>query len=216
MRTRTRGPLGLKNWELALAAGVILSALFTGWLTREQDQLAGQVLRLHIVANSDTAEDQALKLRVRDRVAGEVERLAGDCATAEEAAAVMAAHLDELAAAGRAAVEENGYDYPVTAVVDRTWFPTKEGEGYALPAGEYTALRLLIGAGAGHNWWSVMFPVISADTVTDSAAQAMAQGSLAEDEYRLVTGEDGGYVIKFRAMELWNTARQALFSQKSP
>lgn len=196
----------LRRWELALllALGLFLTAGV--WLDASHAALAGDVLRLHVLANSDSADDQALKLAVRDRVLAEAgSRLAG-ISSREEAERVLAASLEPLARAGAAAVAEAGYAYPVTVCLEDTWFPTKEYDGFALPAGEYRALRVLIGEGEGRNWWCVVFPPLCLGAVTEPAEAAMEV--LPEGERALIVGESEGYVLKFKLLELWNEWRR--------
>ncbi len=102
-----------------------------------------------MIANSDSPEDQALKLQVRDAVLSATEEFYPQEASLEEARDALSDHLGELARTGQETVEAAGYDYPVTASLEKCWFPTKEYDGFALPAGEYTALRVVIGAGEG-------------------------------------------------------------------
>ena len=177
----------LRRWELALLIGVALAALLGARLDGAQAALADQVIRLHVLANSDSAEDQALKLQVRDRILAEAETYLTPGITRDETEELLRAHLYDLAAAGAEVVGAAGCDYPVTAsLVHNYWFPTKTYTDFALPAGQYTALRIEIGEGAGQNWWCVVFPPLW----------------LTEGQVSLITGEDQGYVVKFRAIEL--------------
>ena len=134
----------LKRWEVALLCGVLAALLWSAWAGQEQAELAGQVIRLHVLANSDSQADQELKLAVRDRVLEQAEDLYPEDATLEQAREILEDNLDELAAAGQQVVDEAGKDYPVTAQLEECWFPTKKYENFALPAGEYTALRVVI------------------------------------------------------------------------
>ena len=102
----------LKNWEIALMFGVLVAVVAAGWLGREQQELADSVVRFHVIANSDSEEDQALKLAVRDRVLAQAEGLYPEGATLEEARLALEGHLNLLAAAGREVVEERGYAWP--------------------------------------------------------------------------------------------------------
>ena len=145
----------LKIWEMALLFGVLCAIMGGMWLDREQTRLANQVIRLHVIANSDSDGDQALKLKVRDGVLAQAEQLYPEGASLEQASQALERNLAALAAAGQAVVEREGADYPVRAEITRCWFPTKEYEDFALPAGEYTALRVTIGEGEGRNWWCV-------------------------------------------------------------
>ena len=193
----------LRRWELALLVGVALAALLGARLDGAQAALADQVLRLHVLANSDSAEDQSLKLQVRDRVLEEAARYLEQAADRDEAEELLRAHLHELAAAGAEAVGVAGYDYPVTAsLAEGCWFPTKTYTDFALPAGQYTALRVEIGAGAGQNWWCVVFPPLCLGSVSETVEETAAEAGLTEDQVSLITGEDEGYVVKFKAIEL--------------
>ena len=192
----------LKRWELALMFGILVAVVAGSWLTREQQELADSVIRFHVIANSDTEEDQALKRAVRDRVLEEAEGLYPEGATLEQAQAALEGHLNTLAAAGRAVVEEQGYDYPVSARLEDCWFPTKEYEDFALPAGNYTALRVTIGEGKGQNWWCVAFPPLCLGAASETVDQALEAGYFTPDQGALVTGDGEQYVLKFKAMEL--------------
>ena len=194
----------LRRWELALLLGVALAALAGVWLDRSQAALADQVIRLHVLANSDSEADQALKLKVRDRVLETASDYFVPGATLEETRAVLTEHLADLAAAGADQVAQEGYQYPVTvSLEDNYWFPTKQYTDFALPAGEYTALRVVIGEGSGQNWWCVVFPPLCLGSVSETAAQTALSDGFTQDEGSLITGEDEGYVVKFKAIELW-------------
>ena len=134
----------MKRWELALMCGVLCALALGGWLDREQERLADQVIRLHVIANSDSPEDQALKLEVRDQVLAHAEELYPAGADRTAAAAAIQEHLPELAAAGQRVLEERGCDYAVRAELTETWFPTKEYERLC-PSG-----RRIHGPAGGH------------------------------------------------------------------
>ena len=193
----------LKRWEIALFAGVCIALLCGMYLDREQAALADKVIRLHVLANSDTREDQQLKLLVRDRVLAEAEHLYQPGDDVPAAYARLEGALPRLAAAGRQVVEEQGYDYPVTAELTRSWFPTKDYTDMSLPAGNYTALRIVIGEGGGQNWWCVVFPPLCLGSVSEQVDEAAQAGLFTQEQVSLITGESGGYVVKFKAMELW-------------
>lgn len=108
--------------------------------------------------------------------------------------------------------DDAGYDYPVTAALEKVWFPTKEYDGFALPAGEYTALRIIIGEGAGQNWWCVAFPPLCLGAASDTVEDAAAAGYFSQDQAALITEEDQGYVLKFKSMELLGQLQGFLFS----
>ncbi len=199
----------LRRWEVALLLGVALAALIGSWLGTQQTALSDKVIRLHVIANSDSEVDQALKLEVRDRVLAEAGDLFAQGETRAEAEAALTERLGDIAAAGAEAVGEWGYDYTVAVSVEHNmWFPTKEYTDFALPAGEYTALRVVIGEGAGKNWWCVVFPPLCLGSVSETTAQTAADGGFTPDEISLITGENEGYIVKFKALELWGELRQ--------
>lgn len=183
--------------------GVAVAMLAGMWINGEQAALANSVIRLHVIANSDSAEDQALKLQVRDKILEQADSLYAPGADAETARQGIQAHLTRLAQVGQQVVREQGYDYPVTAAVKEVWFPTKRYQGFSLPAGSYTALQVVIGEGSGQNWWCVVFPPLCLGCVTEELEAAEQAGSFTPGQTALITGESGGYVVKFKAMELW-------------
>ena len=153
-----------------------------------------------MLANSDSAEDQALKLRVRDRVTERTTQWLQSAADRAEAEGLLRGGLLELEGIAAREIAEAGYDYPVTAQVADTTFPTKEYDGFALPAGEYLALRIVIGEGAGQNWWCVVFPPLCTAAASDVPAAALAAG-FSEEEVALITEENSGYCLKFKTIE---------------
>ena len=134
----------LRRWEAALLAGVAVAMLWGVWLDREQAALADKVIRLHVLANSDSEADQALKLRVRDRILAEAADLFAPGETVAQARETLTLALPALAEAGAEVVREEGYEYAVSASLEENvWFPTKQYTDFALPQGSYTALRVV-------------------------------------------------------------------------
>lgn len=187
--------------------GLALFLLTGGLALQTQDQLAEKVVRLHILANSDTEEDQALKLQVRDVVLErghwEILKQSADRRMRRPELRGQLLELERLAAEE---IRAEGYDYPVTVELTDTAFPTREYDGFTLPAGTYLALRVVIGVGEGHNWWCVVFPPLCTAASSGVAQTAMAAG-LTEDQVGLITEESEGYVLKFKAVELWEDLR---------
>lgn len=200
----------LRRWELALLIGVAVSILAGLWLNGEQQALADQVIRLHVIANSDSEEDQALKLLVRDRVLEVAESLYRPEDSLEDAYRTLEENLPLLAEAGREVLAEQGSGDEVSASLEETWFPTKEYTDFALPAGEYTALRIVIGEGEGRNWWCVVFPPLCLGSVSESVEQTAMAGGFSQDQVSLITGENEGYVVKFKAIELWEQLKEKM------
>ena len=206
--TRRRG-MTLSILELALLIGVTVFLLTGAWAANTQGELADRVVRLHVIANSDAEEDQALKLQVRDAVLARTEAILRASADRGEAESWLAAALPELERLAEETVAANGFDYSVTAELAETSFPTKDYDGFSLPAGKYLALRLVIGQGTGQNWWCVVFPPLCTAAASEVPETALAAG-LTEDQVSLMTGEDDGYVLKFKVVEWWEELWQKL------
>lgn len=204
--------LKARRWEFV--ALIVLSAvlLLGVWLEREQSDLARSVLRLHVLANSDSSTDQTLKLKVRDRVLAEAEAILPEDSSMEEAAQIIQDNLIRLAQAGAAVVAEEGFDYQVTAEVCGAWFPTKEYEDFSLPAGQYKALRIVIGEGEGQNWWCVVFPPLCLGSACENVQETALKAGLDEQQVALLVGESEGYVIKFKALELWERIKNMIIA----
>ena len=189
------------RWEWALLIAILVSFAWSTWADRTQQQLSDKVLRLHVLANSDSEADQALKLKVRDSVLETASAILADCPDRETAEQRLSAALPEIEDAARARIAAEGGKQTVTAELRPTVFPTREYEDFTLPAGEYLALRVVLGEGEGHNWWCVVFPPLCAETTSSFSQTAMAAG-LTEEEVALITESDG-YQLKFKAVELW-------------
>ena len=197
----------LKIWEIALLIGAALFLITGALALRTQEQLADRVVRLHVLANSDSEEDQALKLQVRDAVLSRAEALLTQSEDRGEAEALLREHLPDFEQVAALVIAEAGYDYPVAVELEDTQFPTKEYDGFTLPAGEYLALRVLIGAAEGQNWWCVVFPPLCTAGASEVPAAAL-EGGLSEDQVGLITEEDTGYVLKFKAVEWWQEMKE--------
>ena len=209
MKTAVTSRNKLKLVEIALLVGLAAFLASGGLALRAQTQLAERVVRLHVLANSDGEEDQELKLLVRDRVLARATELLTQAGNRAEAESLLRRELPELEALAARELQANGCDYPVTAALTDTEFPTREYDGFTLPAGEYLALRVVIGEGAGRNWWCVVFPPLCTAASAEVPAAALAAG-LTEDQVGLITEEDRGYVLKFKTVEWWEQLRTQL------
>ena len=200
----------LHLWESALLISFAVTLLMGCCASVGQAALAGEVLRLHVVANSDTAEDQAVKLRVRDAVLAKAQPLLGNASDSGEAEAVLLPHLGELEETARSVLTDAGFEDEVSVCITEQWFPTRVYDSFSLPAGQYRALKVVIGEGAGQNWWCVVFPPLCMASVTEEVVAAAAQSGLSGEQVALITGQDGTYVIKFKVIEWWESLRQQL------
>ena len=194
----------LRLWEAALLLAFGLTLTAGVWASASGSALAGQVLRLHVVANSDSDRDQALKLLVRDAVLAQAGEILDGVSDRRDAEQALAPHLDDLVRSAEEVLAAEGCGDAVTAVLTDQWFPTREYDGFSLPAGKYRALRLTIGEGRGRNWWCVVFPPLCLGSVTEESVETVAGEALSDGQVALITGQDGGYVLKFRFIEWWN------------
>ena len=163
------------------------------------------VVRLHVLANSDTEEDQALKLIVRDSVLAAAAPYLEGCTSQAEAVEALTAHLSDLETAAAETITAEGYDYPVTILLGEEDYPTRAYEACAFPAGTYVSLRVLIGEGEGQNWWCCLFPplCLSAATAKQDNEDAFIQVGLTKDQYGIIT-ETGKtkYKVRFKILEV--------------
>lgn len=171
--------------ELAvLTAFIITCVISTMSFASACEDIRNSVLRMHVVANSDSEEDQRLKLKVRDAVLEAGKEYFDNSESAAQAEEKLIPVKDELEKVAQKVVEENGYDYDVKVNIGNAYFPTKTYDGdVTLPAGEYEAVNVIIGSGQGHNWWCVMFPPMclpaaESDTELDEV--------LSEREYEII------------------------------
>ena len=213
MNTLAKAAKRLKIWEIALLLGLAVVFASGAAATRTQDQLADKVVRLHVLANSDSAEDQALKLRVRDTVLAQATQWLEEAQDSRTAESLLRGRLLEVERLAAEEIQKSGYDYSVTAEVAVTEFPTREYDSFTLPAGDYLALRIIIGEGSGQNWWCVVFPPLCTAAASDVPVTALAAG-LSAEEVSLITEEDSGYVLKFKTVEFWEMLRQRLQEKK--
>ncbi|MCL2083872.1 MAG: stage II sporulation protein R [Oscillospiraceae bacterium] len=203
----------IRVWEIALAAGVVCAVICGAWASSAQSSLSDKLVRLHVVANSDAEHDQELKRRVRDGVLEAARPLIAEAGGADAAALALENGLPYLQRAAREEIERLGYAYPVTAELAYEDFPTREYDGFSIPAGRYRALRVTIGQGAGRNWWCVVFPPLCDAAAAPPAARARAIADAAvkaglSDADALLIAEQDGIKLKFRCVELWQELRR--------
>ena len=185
-----------KKWIGYIGVGSLMcAALGCGILytrqARLQQAISDKVLRFHVLANSDSEADQNLKLAVRDAVGSFMQEKLTAVENLEECEMVVRQSLGEIEEAAAETIAENGYDYDVTAELEHTSFPVKNYGSYTFPAGDYEALRIVIGEGNGHNWWCVLYPNLcfldkTCAVVSDEGKEDL-KGVLTDEEYQLLT-----------------------------
>lgn len=172
------------------------------------NDISDSVFRLHVIANSDSKEDQDLKYIVRDNLLSYMKEICSDCTNKEEAIKLVQEHSADFEQIAKNTINEQGYSYDVKINVGNFEFPTKTYGDISLPAGYYDALRVEIGEAKGQNWWCVMFPPlcfvdISSGIVPDESKEVMEE-NLDEEEYALISDEsNNGLQFKFKLIEFF-------------
>ena len=189
---------------------IALAILFAVMLlpVHGEEEIYDTVVRLHVLANSDTEEDQALKLCVRDAVLSVTAPLLEDCKTRDEAEAIIQRNLSTIQAAAENVIQREGRSDPVTLTLGMEEYPSKRYDSVSFPSGEYLSLRVCIGDADGQNWWCCLFPPLCLGASTVSAEKAedsfIAVG-LTPDQYKIITETDQPvYKIRFKLLELFS------------
>lgn len=188
--------------KICFVLAVVLAALVTSAASQRADaaeqtalqmHLAQEVLRFHVLANSDSEEDQELKLQVRDAVLAYMEENMPEEDSADAVKEWVRAHIDEIEDVSRSVIAEAGADYPVCAAVTTCWFPDKSYGDVTFPAGNYEALRIEIGEAKGHNWWCVLYPGLcfmdTVNAVVPDEGKEQLKNVLTEEEYSRITAD---------------------------
>ena len=197
--------------------GLVVSALLLIMgtaLGRQQQALADKLIRLHVVAETNSCRDQAIKLQVRDAVLAEVQDMHAQLLESDNPKAVLFENLEKIRAVAEKCLREAGCDAPVGVCLGKELFPTREYETFSLPAGVYTALRVNIGRAEGQNWWCVVFPNLCMSASMDEFAQSAAAVGLNKEEVRLITEDSVEYELKFKTLELLKKLRQVVQETK--
>lgn len=191
-----------------LTAVVAMSATGATVFASQCRDVRQKVLRLHILANSDSAADQALKLKVRDRILASSATLFSSSASLSQAEAGVKRNLPQIEAVAQDELRKNGSSDSVRAEVVHMYFATRTYGDVTLPAGNYDALRIRIGAGKGHNWWCVLFPPLCLPAAEGTRTQKL-DDVIGDADTAAIT-ENGGteYVLKFKTVELFEQAKR--------
>lgn len=161
-------------------------------------------LRLHILANSDSEVDQAVKYEIRDRILEKYGKTLKESESFEDAEARIEGIIPEIESDVDTWLKEAGYSYTSEVTLSVEWYDTREYDDFALPKGYYTSLRVMLGDADGQNWWCVMYPPLCLDVATEDAPKDDAVSGYTREEYLLVSDE--GYNIKFKILEVFSDA----------
>ena len=205
----------MKFW-IALTSSVLAAVVLLSFLpVHGEAAVYRDVLRLHVVAESDSEGDQALKLRVRDAVLACVSPALEDCASHEQALAEVTGRLAEIQRAAEDCVAANGGDCSVTVLLEREFYPRRDYGSAVLPSGTYDSLRILLGEGRGHNWWCVLFPTVCIRFAEADPEPYLAAG-FTPGEYRLITGSGGTWKVRFRLLEIASELFEKVRGKEAP
>lgn len=196
--------------SLILVLSICMVFLIIGLLpVHGEAEIYDSVLRLHILANSDSDEDQALKLKVRDAILAEGGELFRDCRDLQEATDAVEENREKLLEIARRTIADEGYDYPVELKLSEEEYPTRTYGAVCFPSGRYLSLQILIGEAEGKNWWCVLFPplCLSAATETKENEDAFISVGLSTDQYRVITEtQEPPYKVRFKILEVIEAA----------
>lgn len=194
---------------------LLMLSLVLSYVSHETKNISNHVLRLHIIANSDSDNDQELKLKVRDEVIKRYGNMFSKCENAEKSKIAANENLDDIKALVDNVIRENGFSYTSDLAVTRCTFPTKRyvtnlNKTISLPSGEYDALSIRIGDADGKNWWCVMYPPLCfVDGVLTASDETLStlEDELSDDEYSFITSQSDMVQIKFKIAELLSCHR---------
>ena len=192
---------------ILLSLFILISAI--SYVDAVSNNIADSVFRLHVIANSNSKEDQELKLKVRDELLSYMNIISKDSTSKQEAMQIANEHKEEFTQIAEKVIKENGYNYTVNVQIGKADFPTKYYGDITLPAGTYDALKVQIGEAKGQNWWCVMFPPlcfvdISSGVVPEESKEVL-QDNLTEEEFALISDKSSDEIqFKFKLLEFFN------------
>ena len=173
--------------------------------------LSNSLFRLHVIANSNSKEDQNLKYLVRDELISYMNTLCSNVSSKEQAIAIANEHLDDFQKVANEVISKNGFNYSAKVQIGNFAFPTKPYGDISLPAGYYDALKVELGKAEGKNWWCVMFPSLCFvdinNGIVPEESKEELQASLLEEDYNLISSNNSEYKLKFKIVELFENSK---------
>lgn len=196
-----------KKIKISISVGIIVAVIFSICsFAKTSEEIRSDVLRLHVIANSDTSVDQNLKLRLRDFILQEGKDIFDGSVNVENAVEKIEPKLPELEKSAKNFVKQSGFDYDVKITLSNEYFTTRTYETVTLPAGRYLALRVVIGSGEGHNWWCVMFPPMC---VPAADKRDELENVFSEKEIKLVESKPK-YEPRFKVVEIYEQLKEVI------
>lgn len=203
--------INLPRLFIVILSLAVIASIYLAYTTDQTKHISESVLRLHIVANSDSEDDQALKLKVRDEIIKQCSPLFENCKTANESKVVASNNIEFINNVANNVIGNNGYAYAVECKIEECNFPTKSYRSVSdgnvsLPSGEYNALNIRIGSATGQNWWCVMYPPLCfVDGVVSVSeySESILRDELTDSEYELITNDNEPSIkVKFKIAEM--------------
>lgn len=167
--------------------------------------ISDSVLRLHILANSDSIEDQKLKLNVKNQILKDTKDIFNKASNCKEAIEIANNNLSLINDISKKAIINQGYNYSVKTIVTKEYFKTRYYENFTLPAGYYNTIKIIIGQGNGHNWWCVVYPTVCISGCIDDF-----NGVISDEEKKFITNKK--YIPKFKIIEIYNDIKNKIYS----
>ena len=202
-----------KLWKRVILCFVLAASFRFGMLIADRQRLNGDMIRFHVVANSNSAEDQAVKLQVRDAVMESLRSAMADVADVEQAKAYLQENLPKIQATANEVLARAGFDTSTVVSLCRETFDTRVYDTFTLPAGVYESLRITIGEGEGKNWWCVVFPGLCIPAAEEDFADVAAGAGFSEALSSTLTGEEG-YEIRFFLLDALGRLENIFFQEK--
>ncbi len=204
--------INIKSWIIM----IILICVYTifcaySYVQAVSSDLKESVFRLHVIANSDSEEDQNLKYKVRDNLLKYMNDICSTCTTKAEAIEIAETHLDDFKQIAESTILNNGYSYDVNVELGEFEFPTKSYGNISFPAGIYDALKVKIGKSEGHNWWCVMFPPLCfvdiSNGVIPEDSKKVLENELTQEEFALISDDSSSAInLKFKLLEIFSNS----------
>lgn len=207
-----------KIFVISLVLGIIITAIVGIYSNNTQKDIAGNLLRLHVIANSDSVEDQQLKLKIRDSIISLMADKFKESNSIEQTKQIALDNIDNMTDVAKDVITKNNKDYNVNIKIANTFFPTKYYGDIALPTGYYDAVRVEIGSAKGANWWCVLFPPLcfvdaTNGTLPDGSKERL-KASLTPEEYALISNSSSNQnvpvKIKFKTVEIWQQSKHTV------
>lgn len=207
-----------RKWISLTSIVIVISAVFLNYIFSSSigsEAYKNKLIRLHVLANSDSPEDQELKLKVRDKIIDNMNDKLKDSNSINETREIVKSNIEEIKKTALEEIKLDGKEYQVSVSLDNQKFPTKSYGGFTLPAGEYEALRVVIGEGKGQNWWCVMFPPLCfidiTNGLTDNKTKDELRKVLTEEEFNMIISskdkEEMPIILKSKVLELFEKGR---------